>query len=83
MHRTIIALAALAAVCWQPNPSPAQAQSAVTDACTADYQKLCPGVAPGGGRVLKCFQARQSEVSARCLAALREARARSTASTGN
>ena len=35
-------------------------------ACHADYDRLCVGVVPGGGRVLACLQGRASELSATC-----------------
>ena len=47
--------------------SPLQAQTAEQRAaCKEDFEKLCKGVMPGGGRVLKCLQEHKDQVSAPC-----------------
>jgi hypothetical protein len=38
--------------------------------CKEDIAKLCPGIAPGGGRLIKCLHEHEAEVSAPCKAAL-------------
>ena len=45
------------------------------EACQADMAKLCPGVQPGGGRVMQCFKAHKDELSDGCRSALMEMRA--------
>lgn len=35
-------------------------------ACQADFEKLCPGVQPGGGRVIKCLAEHLSELTPAC-----------------
>jgi hypothetical protein len=40
--------------------------------CTQDIQKLCPGVEPGGGRIMKCLQEHVVEVSEACKERLHE-----------
>jgi len=43
--------------------------------CSADAQKLCPNVAPGGGRMLECLHQHKSELSPECaksMAAMKE-----------
>jgi len=35
-------------------------------ACDADIKKLCPGVQPGGGRILACLKQHQESVSDNC-----------------
>jgi hypothetical protein len=51
----------------------AQSQAAVSaaqKACMADAKAICSGVAPGGGRILKCLQANMAQVSQPCQQAL-------------
>ena len=43
---------------------------ALAQMCRADYDRLCPGVVPGGGRVLACLRTRANELSANCAQAL-------------
>lgn len=52
-------------------PPPAAAQEASTfrmlrQACTDDVRKLCPGIAPGGGRLKKCLEEKSDQVSEAC-----------------
>ncbi|MEQ1951217.1 cysteine rich repeat-containing protein [Mesorhizobium sp. CN2-181] len=45
----------------------AAAQTAAErEACAADYQKFCSGVAPGGGRVLECLAKQKDKLTAAC-----------------
>jgi hypothetical protein len=47
--------------------TPSQAQTAEQRAaCKDDFQKLCKGVMPGGGRVLKCLSEHKDKVSEGC-----------------
>jgi Cysteine rich repeat len=39
-------------------------------ACMADYRKLCPGVRPGEGRVVACFEEHREKLSAGCRQAM-------------
>jgi len=56
--------------------SPAQAQpAALQAACAQDATALCPGVKPGGGRILACFRQKSAQLSDGCRSALRQARA--------
>ena len=44
-------------------------------ACGADYRALCPGVQPGGGRIIACFRQHADKLSQNCRNALETARA--------
>ena len=35
-------------------------------ACEADTKKLCPGIAPGGGRILDCLAKQKDKLSGAC-----------------
>jgi hypothetical protein len=39
-------------------------------ACKADYDKFCAGIAPGGGKIIACLNAKRDQLSATCKAAL-------------
>jgi hypothetical protein len=43
-----------------------------SDVCLGDVEQLCPGVPPGGGRLLKCLTRNDYAVSPRCLAELKK-----------
>jgi hypothetical protein len=45
-------------------------------ACKSDVDKLCPGIQPGGGRIIACLKQNQAQVSAACKDALAKARER-------
>ncbi|MBK5958549.1 hypothetical protein CCR97_10060 [Rhodoplanes elegans] len=51
-------------------PALAQDQAVLRDACKADYQKLCQGMQPGGGRIIKCLQDQSDKLSPGCKTAL-------------
>jgi Cysteine rich repeat len=54
----------------------AQAQMAdLTKYCKADAERLCPDVAPGGGRIVKCLKAHKMEVSIGCGKAIQHIKA--------
>lgn len=38
--------------------------------CKADVERLCAGVEPGGGRIIKCLKAHKEEMSVGCAQAL-------------
>ena len=40
--------------------------------CKADVQRLCPGVQPGGGRIVTCLKAHQDEVTIGCAKELKQ-----------
>ena len=52
----------------------------ISQACAGDYRKLCADVTPGGGRIIACMKAKQSDVSEACKTALRDEQAKRSAS---
>jgi hypothetical protein len=52
------------------------ARGDLATACRADVQRLCPGVAPGGGRLARCIQEHAAQVSPACRQAIAERRER-------
>jgi len=69
---TLVLLLLLAAVSL-----PASAQTTGPLAyCKADAARLCPGVAPGGGRLLGCLKQHENEVSIGCAKELKAVKAK-------
>jgi cysteine rich repeat protein len=63
--------AAYAAIADEPEAPAPQGPSAeqlaeLHAACDADVQKLCPGIEPGGGRILACLKQHKDAVSDTC-----------------
>ena len=51
--------------------SPANAVSAkVKKACVGDYKRLCPSYKVGSPQLRACMEAKQSEISSKCVQAL-------------
>ena len=64
MSRIVLIAATLALVALSQN---AVAQTAEQQAaCGGDFRKLCPGVLPGGGRVLDCLAKQKDKLSPAC-----------------
>ena len=55
-------------------PAAAQNRGALRAACQADFAKNCPGIKPGGGRLVACMREKQASFSDGCIDALRTAR---------
>lgn len=70
MHNLKIMLV-LVALAVAASAAPAAAQ---IPACKAEIEKLCTGIAPGGGRIVKCLQSHESELSDGCKAVLAKLR---------
>jgi Cysteine rich repeat len=63
-----LSFAAIAVVAFS---SVASAQSSdPRGACKADYDKFCAGIAPGGGKVIACLNAKRDQLSVSCKTAL-------------
>lgn len=71
------AFAALAGLVLATTVAPVQAQDrgAMRQACGQDVARLCPGVKPGGGRIIACFKEKAAELSPGCRTALQQAQA--------
>jgi hypothetical protein len=57
-------------------PNALAQQAAAMKYCKADYERLCPGVQPGGGRILGCLKAHKEEISIGCGKALQAMKAK-------
>jgi hypothetical protein len=40
--------------------------AAEREACQADFEKFCPGVKPGGGRVVECLSKHLDQLTPQC-----------------
>ena len=65
----VAAALAAGAAAAQTAPSGDRADAA-KKACKGDYQRLCSGVMPGGGRIVACLQNHSSELAPECAKAL-------------
>ena len=68
---TIVVTASVfgASAAMAQQPSPAQEREAM-QACRPDYEALCKGVEPGGGRIIACLMQHADKVSPGCKQAL-------------
>lgn len=53
-----------------PVPGTAYGSNESNGACKEDVEKLCPGVQPGGGRIIACLREHRDQVSDACKANL-------------
>jgi hypothetical protein len=51
-------------------------EAAAMKYCKADVARLCPGVQPGGGRIIGCLKAHKEEISIGCGKALQAMKAK-------
>jgi len=72
--RMLAAIIIVTATALAPSPSRAQTvplqyrseAMVLMQVCRADYNRLCSGVQPGGGRILACLQNHASELRPSC-----------------
>jgi Cysteine rich repeat len=70
----ITALAAAALAQNLPPEANAPAVKAARAACSADIQKFCANVEPGGGRIVRCLVGNASQLSAGCRSSMLSAK---------
>jgi hypothetical protein len=69
--RSLVAAAtAVAAIAFIAATGVRAQNQSTQDACMGDYQKLCTGTVPGGGRVAKCLVAHKDQLTDGCKTAL-------------
>ncbi|KIZ42330.1 hypothetical protein OO17_13080 [Rhodopseudomonas palustris] len=68
--RAIVAATCLIAVLMLSLSLAMAQDGAARKACEPDYRRLCSGVMPGGGRVLKCLNEHRDALSEPCRQAL-------------
>lgn len=59
----------------QVTPQMRSQAMALMQICRGDYDRLCSGVTPGGGRILACLQSHVSQLTPACAAAMPNAEA--------
>jgi hypothetical protein len=79
MRRTVPLSAAIATLMFSSQVAMAQdgmkAQAkSLASICRSDYDRLCKGVMPGGGRVVACLAEKAESLTPDCKAALPEAK---------
>jgi hypothetical protein len=57
-------------------PSRAQEMADIQTYCMEDIDRLCKGIEPGGGRILKCLKANKKGMSVGCAQALQKLKAK-------
>ncbi len=68
--------ATLAAAAIVAGPIASAAGSDMLACCKSDVARLCPGVEPGGGRIIGCLKAHTMEVSVGCAKAIQGMKAK-------
>ena len=74
-HFAIASALSLAALAAAGSGALAQ-EAAAMKYCKADLARLCPGVQPGGGRIIGCLKAHKEEISIGCGKALQAMKAK-------
>jgi len=47
-------------------PQAVKAQGGALAACKADAERICPGVTPGGGKLIGCLKQHENDVTIGC-----------------
>jgi hypothetical protein len=74
-HFALVSALSLAAFAFAESGALAQ-QAEAMRYCKADIARLCPGVQPGGGRIIGCLKAHKEEMSIGCGKALQAMKAK-------
>ena len=74
-HFALVSALSLAAFASAESGALAQQAEAIRY-CKADFGRLCPGVRPGGGRIIGCLKAHKEEISIGCGKALQAMKAK-------
>ena len=74
-HLALASALSLAALVSTESGALAQ-QAAAMKYCRADFERLCPGVQPGGGRIIACLKEHKEEVSIGCGKAIQAMKAK-------
>jgi hypothetical protein len=61
----------LVAIMCLAGPALAQTE-AQREACKADFEKYCPGVMPGGGRIIECLSKHVDQLTPACQTVVKE-----------
>ncbi|MDZ4791434.1 MAG: cysteine rich repeat-containing protein [Hyphomicrobiales bacterium] len=65
--KKLAAAAILAVAAYSPvSAEPAERIIEMIDACRDDYRNFCPGVMPGGGRILSCLAENRDDLTPVC-----------------
>jgi hypothetical protein len=70
IHHLALASALSLAALISAAPNALAQQAEAMRYCKADVARLCPGVQPGGGRIIGCLKAHKEEMSIGCGKAL-------------
>jgi hypothetical protein len=72
LSRQVAVASVLAVVLVSLSPPTVRAQGGETlSRCKADAEKICPGVTPGGGKLIECLKQHPDDVSVGCAKALK------------
>ena len=70
LRATAVSAVAAAVGCFALGDMASAQQSAVRQACAADYHAYCSDVRPGGGRIVGCLKQNADKLSQSCQQAL-------------